>query len=376
LPSADGYIVKCLFTYGEVKPLLSVKTEASIVSNPFGEGQMAKKTKIGVVGVGHLGNHHTRILSQIQEAELVGVNDIDAEKGRRVAQEYGTRSFESLDQLLEKTDAISLVVPTTVHHPLAKRILESGKDLLIEKPITETVEQAEELVHLANKRRAILQVGHIERFNPALQAIEDREVDPRFIESHRMAQFNPRGTDVAVILDLMIHDLDLILSLVKSRLSNIEAVGVPVIAESQDICNARLTFQDGCVANVTASRISARALRKMRLFQKDSYISLDFQAKSVEVYRLVEAGKMPQTEQEKRTVVGNIPVQQVGKTIVYERPIVSDHDMLTAEIKSFLDSVRSRTEPQVTGEDGKKALEVALKIKHKAEEHQRWSASR
>jgi predicted dehydrogenase len=374
LPSADGYIVKCLFTYGEVKPLLSVKTEASIVSNPFGEGQMAKKTKIGVVGVGHLGNHHTRILSQIQEAELVGVNDIDAEKGRRVAQEYGTRSFESLDQLLEKTDAISLVVPTTVHHPLAKRILESGKDLLIEKPITETVEQAEELVHLANKRRAILQVGHIERFNPALQAIEDREVDPRFIESHRMAQFNPRGTDVAVILDLMIHDLDLILSLVKSRLSNIEAVGVPVIAESQDICNARLTFENGCVANVTASRISAKPLRKMRLFEKDSYLSLDFLNKSAEIYRLVEAGQIPLDEDAKKTVVGTIPVEKVGKTIIYQRPKTDERDMLTSEIESFLRAVRTRSRPKVTGEDGKRALEVALKIRDKAEEHKKRSA--
>jgi predicted dehydrogenase len=330
---------------------------------------MSEKTRIGVVGVGHLGNHHTRILSQSREANLVGVNDTDAEKSRRVAKEYGTKSFESLDQLLEETDAISLVVPTTAHHPLAKRILESGKDLLIEKPITETVEQAEELVGLAQERDVILQVGHIERFNPALQAIEKRKVDPRFIESHRMAQFNPRGTDVAVILDLMIHDIDLILSLVKSRLSSIEAVGVPVIAESQDICNARLGFENGCVANVTASRISAKPLRKMRLFEKDSYLSLDFLNKSAEIYRLVEADRIPSDENAKKTVVGSIPVEEVGKTIIYERPKTDDRDMLTSEIESFLQAVRTRTQPKVTGEDGWKALEVALKIKKKAEQH-------
>ncbi|UCB52133.1 MAG: Gfo/Idh/MocA family oxidoreductase [Candidatus Zixiibacteriota bacterium] len=335
---------------------------------------MPEKTRVGVVGVGHLGNHHARILSQIQEAELVGVNDIDAEKCRRVAQEYGTKSFDNLDQLLEQTDALSLVVPTTAHHPLAKRILESGKDLLIEKPITETVEQAEELVNLARKKGAIFQVGHIERFNPALQAIEKRPVDPKFIESHRMAQFNPRGTDVAVILDLMIHDIDLILSLVKSRISNIEAVGVPVIAESQDICNARISFENGCVANVTASRISARSLRKMRLFEKDSYVSLDFLSKSVEIYRLVEASQIPSDENAKKTVVGSIPVEKVGKSVIYERPKTDDQDMLTSEIESFLQAVRTRTSPKVTGEDGKRALEVALKIREKAEKHRKRSA--
>jgi predicted dehydrogenase len=333
------------------------------------------KVRIGVVGVGHLGEHHTRILSQMPEAELIGINDIDTEKGRAKAERYGTRHYDDLGQLLQETDAISLVVPTTAHHEVASRILAEGKDLLIEKPITESVKQAENLIGLARKKNLVIQVGHIERFNPAFLAIREYRPDPKFIESHRLAQFNPRGTDVAVILDLMIHDIDLTLSLVNAPLKDIEAAGVPVIAESQDICNARLTFQNGCVANVTASRISARPLRKMRLFEKDSYISLDFQGKSVEVYRLVEAGKMSRAEQRK-TVVGNIPVEQAGKTIVYERPIVSDHDMLTAEIKSFLDSVRTRTKPQVTGEDGRRALEVALKIKQKAEEHQNWSASR
>jgi len=332
-----------------------------------------QKVRVGVVGVGHLGNHHARILSQMAEAELIGVNDIDVEKGNIAARTYGTRFFQNLDNLLNETDAISLVVPTTAHHPLGRAILERGKDLLIEKPITETVQQAEELTSLARKKNLVLQVGHVERFNPAFQAIEQHQPNPRFIESHRMAQFNPRGTDVAVILDLMIHDIDLILSLVKSNITKIEAAGVPIVAESEDICNARLTFANGCVANITASRISARALRKMRLFQKDSYISLDFLQKSVEIYKLVEAEFVPQGEKEKKTVVGNIPVEKVGKTIVYQRPEICHQDMLTSEIKSFLNAVRTKTPPKVSGEDGKKALEVALKIKEKAEEHKKWS---
>ncbi len=332
-----------------------------------------EKLKVGVIGVGHLGNHHTRILSQLPQTELIGINDVNLKKGQSAAQSYGTRFFEDADHLIKEVDALSLVVPTTAHFTLAKRILKQEKDLLIEKPITETVEQAEELIDLARKRNLILQVGHIERFNPAFRAIATENIQPKFIESHRMAQFNPRGTDVAVILDLMIHDIDLILSLVKSKIDGIDAVGVPVIAGSEDICNARLIFENGCVANVTASRISARSLRKMRLFQKDSYVSLDFLQKSVEIYRLVEADRIPKEEKEKKTVVGNIPVDELGKTIIYERPEISDRDMLTLELESFVDAVRTRNSPEVTGEDGKKALEVALKIKEKAGEHKRRS---
>lgn len=328
------------------------------------------RLKVGVVGVGHLGDHHARIFSQIPDVELIGINDVDTEKGERVAQKYHTRYFEKLEDLLKETGAVSLVVPTTVHYPLALMILDRGKDLLIEKPITETVLQANELIGLAERKSLILQVGHIERFNPAFTILEDYRPQPKFIEAHRLAQFNPRGTDVAVILDLMIHDLDLILNLVGSPVKHIEAVGVAVIAESEDICNARLTFENGCVANITASRISARALRKMRLFQKDSYISLDFMLKIAEVYRLVDAKRLNQEEKEKKTVVGNIPVEKVGKTVVYERPEIKEQDMLTAEIKSFVNSVQTRIPPLVTGEDGKKALEVALMVKEKAEEHQ------
>jgi len=331
------------------------------------------KVKVGVIGVGHLGRHHTRVYRQLPQAQLVGVHDIDSEKAQKVAKEFDTRYFENLDDLLERTDAVSLVVPTTIHYALACDILDQGKNLLIEKPITETVKQAEELVSLAGAKNVILQVGHIERFNPAFKAIENLKLEPKFIESHRLAQFNPRGTDVAVILDLMIHDLDLILSLVKSEVKRIDAAGVSVISDSEDIANARLTFENGCVANITASRISARPLRKMRLFQRNSYISLDFLERSVEIYKLVDTNSVSVEEKEKETVVGNLPTGEVGKTIVYEKPEIESEDMLTSEIVSFLDAVKNRTHLKVSGEDGKRALEVALEIVDKAKEHRGWS---
>jgi len=332
-----------------------------------------EKIKVGVIGVGHLGEHHARVYSQIPEAQLVGVHDIDSEKAKKVAKQFNTEYFENLSNLLEKLDAVSLVVPTIFHYSLAGEILNQGKNLLIEKPITETVKQAEELISLTKKKNLILQVGHIERFNPAFKTIENLELDPKFIESHRLAQFDPRGTDVAVILDLMIHDLDLILTLVESEVAKIEAAAVSVISDSEDIANARLTFENGCVANVTSSRISARPLRKMRLFQRNSYLSLDFLQRSVEIYKLVDADSVPKEEKEKKTVVGNIPTGEVGKTIIYEKPEIKTEDMLTSEIKSFLNAVKNKTDPKVSGEDGKRALEVALEIVNKAKEHRDWS---
>jgi predicted dehydrogenase len=332
-----------------------------------------EKIKIGVIGVGHLGRHHARVYSQIPEVQLVGVQDTDSEKAQKVSKEFDTRYFENLDDLLEKLDAVSLVVPTTFHYSLACEILNQGKNLLIEKPITETVKQAEELVSIAKAKNLILQVGHIERFNPAFKTIENLKLEPKFIESHRLAQFDPRGTDVAVILDLMIHDLDLILSLVKSKVKRIESAAVAVISDSEDIANARLTFENGCVANITSSRISAHPLRKMRLFEKNSYISLDFLERSVEIYKLVDANFVPEEEKEKKSVVGNIPIGEVGKTIIYEKPEIKTEDMLTSEIESFLNAVKSKTRPKVSGEDGKRALEVALEIAGKAKEHKDWA---
>jgi len=325
-----------------------------------------RKIRVGVIGVGHLGRHHLRIYSELPEAELTGIYDTDlVNKAKAKAEEFNTRHFENLNLLLEKTDAVSLVVPTSFHFSIGQAILKKGVNLLVEKPITETVDQAQRLISLAEEKNLTLQVGHIERFNPAFQAIRGMNLEPKFIESHRLAPFVPRGTDVAVILDLMVHDIDLILSLVKDKIRSIEAAGVPVVSESEDIANARITFEKGCVANITVSRISAKPMRKLRVFQKDTYISMDLLKKKVEIYRLVDAGKV---EEQEETVVGKIPLES-GKSILYQTPEVTDQDMLTSEIKSFLAAVREKSRPQVSGEDGKRALGVALEIVKKITEH-------
>jgi predicted dehydrogenase len=328
-------------------------------------------TKVGVIGVGHLGEHHARIYSELPQAELVGIYDLDTEKAKTKAEKYKTIYFENLDELLEKVEAISLVVPTSSHYDVAKKVLDRNIHLLIEKPITETVQQAEELISIAKNKNLTLQVGHIERFNPALRAVESVRLEPKFIESHRLSSFKERGTDVAVILDLMIHDLDLVLYLVKDRVKSVEASGVSVIAETEDIANARITFEKGCVANITASRISARPMRKLRIFQKNAYLSLDFLEKSAEIYELVEIPKA-QIPVDK-TVVGEIPIEKLGKTIVYRKLETRKEDMLTSELSSFLQAVASKTTPPVTGEQAKRALELALLIREKAALHRKMT---
>jgi len=323
------------------------------------------KIKVGVVGVGHLGRHHLRVYSELPEAELVGIHDTDLDKAEKEAAEFKTRHFRELDPLLEKAEAVSLVVPTSFHFSVGQQIIKKGINLLIEKPITQTVDQAQKLIQMAQEKNLTPQVGHIERFNPAFQAIQGMSLEPKFIESHRLAPFVSRGTDVAVILDLMVHDVDLILALVKDKVKTIDAAGVSVISESEDIANARITFEKGCVANVTASRISARPMRKLRLFQKDTYISMDFLKKKTEVYRLVESESV---KQQGKTIIGNIPLDK-GKTISYEIPPVKQEDMLTSELKSFLQAVKDKKRPVVSGEDGKEALRVALEIVRKIKEH-------
>jgi predicted dehydrogenase len=328
---------------------------------------MTQRIKVGVIGVGHLGEHHARIYSELPQAELVGIYDLDTEKAKTKAEKYKTIYFENLDELLVKVEAISLVVPTASHYEVAKKVLDRNIHLLIEKPITETVQQAEELIQIAKKKNLTLQVGHIERFNPALRAVENIKLEPKFIESHRLSSFKERGTDVAVILDLMIHDLDLILYLVKDKIKSVEASGVSVIAETEDIANARITFENGCVANITASRISARPMRKLRIFQKNAYLSLDFLEKSAEIYKLVE---IPRAELPiEKTLVGEIPIGKLGKTIVYEKLETKKEDMLTSELSSFLQTVAGKTHPLVTGEQAKQALELALIIREKAALH-------
>lgn len=317
---------------------------------------------IGVVGVGHLGSLHTKMLAQIPAVRLVGVTDIDTTRAEKKAQEFSTKAFRSVDELLAHVKAIVIATPTTIHFDVARLAIEKNIHVFIEKPITSTVEQARILVDEAKKHRTVIQVGHIERFNPAILALEKYELNPMFIESHRLAQFNPRGTDIAVVLDLMIHDIDIILSLVRSPVEKIEANGIPVVSDTVDIANARLQFANGCVANVTASRISQKKMRKMRLFQRDAYISVDFSEGLAEVFRLVEidAESVVPT-----MMLGEIELGASKRKIVYEQPPVKEVNSLQYELELFADAVRTGKPPLVTGEDGLHALEVAHNIMEK-----------
>jgi predicted dehydrogenase len=318
-----------------------------------------EKIKVGVAGTGHLGNFHTKMFAQISAVELVGVYDVDKAKAEKVASEHGTKAFGDFEELLAGVQAVSIATTTLTHFDVARRALENGVHAFIEKPITETIEQAKTLVALADARKLALQVGHIERFNPAILALEQYKLRPLFIESHRLAQFNPRGSDVAVVLDLMIHDIDLILSLVRSPVTRIDANGVAVVSGSEDIANARLQFENGCVANVTASRISQNKMRKMRLFQNDAYISIDFSQGLSEVFRLVDEGD-PQAKP--TMMLGKIDQGERKRLIVYEQPEVKEVNSLKYELELFIKSVVEGTPPPVSGRDGLQALEVAQEI--------------
>jgi len=318
-----------------------------------------EKLLLGVVGVGHLGLLHTKMLQDISDVHLVGLHDIDRTKAQKIASEFGTTSCDTLDELLGKVDAITIATNTMAHFDVARTALQHGKHLFIEKPVTETVAEAEELCRLVKEKQLIVQVGHIERFNPAILALDKYEIRPMFVESHRLAQFNPRGTDVAVVLDLMIHDIDLILSFVKSPVARVEANGVAVVSDSVDIANARIQFENGCVANVTASRISQRKMRKMRLFQRNAYISLDFSEGLAEVFRLVE-GDEPSAKGTMK--LGELGSGKHKRIVVYEQPEVKDVNALKYELELFVKAVRHKTEPLVTAEDGRRALEVANAI--------------
>lgn len=324
------------------------------------------RPRIGVIGTGHLGTLHAKMLSQISAAEFVGVYDVDSSRSSSVAATHGVRSFGRVDELLDAVDAVTVATVTSTHYEVAKAALAAGKHTLVEKPITSTTEQAKELVDLASSRGLTLQVGHVERFNPAILALEPHLLRPLFIESHRLAQFNPRGADVAVVLDLMIHDIDLILSLVGSAVERIDANGVAVVSDTPDIANARIQFENGCVANVTASRISQNKMRKMRLFQHDAYISIDFAQPVAEVFRLVDEGD----QQAKPTMLlGKIDQGSRKRLIVYEQPEIPQVNALLEEMRSFVDCIVHGTKPVVSGMDGLQALDVAAQILRSIESH-------
>jgi len=314
------------------------------------------KLKTGVIGTGHLGKLHTKMFKSIDNCELVGIFDANPDQAKTVSYEFSISSFTSLDELLKQVDAVSIAATTTAHFELSKKCFENGIHVFIEKPITATIKEAEELVQLSEKNKLNLQVGHIERFNPALVAMEKYISDPKFIQTDRLAQFNPRGTDVAVVLDLMIHDIDIILSLVKSDVVDIQANGVAVVSDHLDIANARLQFENGAVANVTASRISQKKMRKMRIFQRDTYVALDFVTGVAEAYRLLSpAAEVFPTQ----ISFGEIGVGEKKKKLVYEQPEQKEINALQYELQLFVNSVIDKTKPVVSGVDGLRALKVA-----------------
>jgi predicted dehydrogenase len=318
--------------------------------------------RIGVIGVGHLGALHAKMLASIPSATLVGVYDVDEEKCRKVAADYKASAFPSIEALLEHVEAVTIATSTTSHFDVAAQAIARGIHMFIEKPITQTVAEADRLCLMAREKRLTVQVGHIERFNPAILALEGIAIAPLFIESHRLAQFKPRGTDVAVVLDLMIHDIDLILTFVKSPVKQIDASGVAVVSDTIDIANARLQFENGCVANVTASRISQRAMRKMRLFQPNAYISIDFSEGMAEVFRLMPEGS---ADIRGTMTLGEMGVGKNRKRILYEQPKTREINALRHELELFVHAVQNGEEPEVTADDARRALDVAASILQK-----------
>jgi predicted dehydrogenase len=313
--------------------------------------------KVGVLGAGHLGKIHLRLLNQSEKYELVGFYDAFEENAAKVAAEFGYTKFHSIEALIAAVDVVDIVTPTLQHFECAKLAIEAGKHIFIEKPIATTVTEAEQIMALANQYNVKGQIGHVERFNPAFTAVKDKINKPMFIETHRLAEFNPRGTDVPVVLDLMIHDIDAILSVVKSKVKSVNASSVAVISDSPDITNARIEFENGCVANITASRISMKNMRKSRFFQKDAYISVDYLDKVCEVVRMQDAPEIPGDFD---MILQN--AEGVKKQIYFDNPKVAPNNAILDELESFAAAIQNNTTPIVSLEDGTEALRVAYMI--------------
>ncbi len=310
--------------------------------------------RVGVIGVGYLGKFHAEKYARMKDVKLVGVADVVSERAESVAKRLETESFADYRDLMGKVDAVSVVVPTPLHFAISRDFLENNVDILVEKPIAETLEEADALIEMADSRGSIIQVGHLERFNPAVVALRNVVSRPLFIESHRLSIFNERGTEVDVVLDLMIHDIDIILNVVKSEVKSIQAAGVPVVSSCVDIANARLVFENGCVANVTASRISMKNMRKIRIFQKDTYASVDYAGSSITIIRKDGQG-------------AGLPIPGMSM----ERSCFEKADSLQSELGAFVESVKSRQAPLVSARDGRNALCVALGVIEQIEESSR-----
>lgn len=313
--------------------------------------------KSGVLGAGHLGKIHLRLLKQSEKFDLIGFYDADEAYAKQIEAEFGYKYFDTIESLINAVDVVCIVTPTLSHYECAKLAISKGKHIFIEKPITNTVEEAETLRALVAQNHVKGQVGHVERFNPAFKAVRKQIENPMFIECHRLAEFNPRGTDVPVVLDLMIHDIDIILSVVNSKVKNISASGVSVISDTPDIANARIEFVNGCVANLTASRISLKNMRKTRFFQKDAYISVDFLEKKCEVVKMKDA---PETPGDFDMILQN--AEGVKKQIYFDNPEISNNNAILDELESFADAINNNTKPIVTLHDATEALRVATMI--------------
>jgi predicted dehydrogenase len=314
--------------------------------------------KIGVFGTGHLGKFHLNNWKEIADTEVVGFYDPNDAIAEEVITKYGLKRYTSPDALIEASDAIDVVTPTQFHFAICAGAIRKGKHVFVEKPMAHTMEEARELVKLARESKIKFQVGHVERFNPAFLAAKDLDLNPMFIEVHRLAQFNPRGTEVSVILDLMIHDIDVILSLVKSEVKNIYASGVAVMTETPDIANVRMEFNNGCVANLTSSRISMKKMRKIRLFQKDAYIGIDFLEKKTEVIKLKQPG-------DENVFAFDIETPNGTKTIAISNPAVPEVNAIKKELEEFVAAIRNNRQPIVNEIDGFRAMDVAHQILEK-----------
>jgi predicted dehydrogenase len=327
---------------------------------------------MAVVGVGHLGKEHARILASIPDVELVGVADVNHDQAQAVAHRCGTRAFTEYWPLLNLVDAATIAVPTTGHHAIAAEFLKRGIALLVEKPLAGTVEQCDQLVALAAQQDAVLQVGHIERFNPVLLDLEQRRFRVKFVESQRLGGFSGRSLDIGVVLDLMIHDLDVLLSLVRSPVRSVDAVGVSLFGVHEDIANARLTFENGCVANLTASRASMKPSRKMRVFAPEGYVSLDFQKRHATFIQPAERYRHSGFDVRKLDpgMIGLFKEQLFGQYLEVRELDMKEADQLTLELKHFVDCVRTHTQPKVSGLDGRNAVALAAQILKQINTHQ------
>ena len=314
--------------------------------------------KIAVFGAGHLGKFHLNNWLEIEGVSVTGFYDPDDHNAKAVAEKYDLKRYNNAEELMDSCDAVDIVAPTSFHYELCDLALRKGKHVFVEKPLANSMEEARMLVKLAKESNLKFQVGHVERFNPAFLSLKDYKLQPMFIEVHRLAQFNPRGTDVSVILDLMIHDIDIILNLVKSNVSYISANGVAVMSDTPDIANVRIEFDNGCVANLTSSRISMKKMRKMRLFQKDAYIGIDFLEKKTEVIRLNAEG-------DKNVFTFDIETNNGKKTIAIANPVIEDGNAIKMELEAFKNAIINNTETPVTVQDGFAAMEVAHKILEK-----------